>query len=71
MQFADITLVAKFLGHSKIEETLNTYSHMFKNKLNNIVSIIDNLNSNSQIENDSIDTNEDYNTDKDNDELSL
>ena len=68
---ADITLVAKFLGHSKIEETLNTYSHMFKNKLNNIVSIIDNLNSNSQIENDSIDTNEDYNTDKDNDELSL
>ena len=44
---------------------------MFKNKLNNIVSIIDNLNSNSQIENDSIDTSEDYNTDKDNDELSL
>ena len=42
---ADITLVAKFLGHSKIDETLNTYSHMFKNKLDNIINIIDNLNS--------------------------
>ncbi|MDD4831518.1 MAG: site-specific integrase [Bacilli bacterium] len=41
---ADITLVAKYLGHSKIEETLNTYSHMFKNKLNNIMGLIDDLN---------------------------
>ncbi len=41
---ADVTLVSKFLGHSKIDETLNTYSHMFKNKLNNIINIIDDLN---------------------------
>ena len=40
---ADITLVAKYLGHSKIEETLNTYSHMFKNKLDNIMGIISDL----------------------------
>ena len=26
---ANVTLVAKYLGHTKIEETLNTYSHMF------------------------------------------
>ena len=26
-------LVAKYLGHAKIDETLNTYSHLFKNKL--------------------------------------
>lgn len=41
---ADITLVARYLGHSKIDETLNTYSHMFKNKLDNIIGLIDNLN---------------------------
>lgn len=41
---ADITLVAKYLGHSKIDETLNTYSHMFRNKLNNIIGLIDTLN---------------------------
>lgn len=38
---ANVTLVAKFLGHTKIEETLNTYSHMFSTALNNIVSITD------------------------------
>ncbi|MCM1371351.1 MAG: site-specific integrase [Clostridium sp.] len=45
---ADITMVAKFLGHSKIDETLNTYSHMFKDKLNNIITLINNLNENSK-----------------------
>ena len=40
---ASITLVAKYLGHSKIDETLNTYSHMFKNKLIDIVNIIEKL----------------------------
>ena len=38
---ANVTLVAKFLGHTKIEETLNTYSHMFSTALDNVVSIID------------------------------
>ena len=37
---ANITMVAKYLGHTKINETLNTYSHMFKNKLNDIVNTI-------------------------------
>ena len=40
---ANITIVAKYLGHTKIDETLNTYSHMFKNKLNDIVNTINNL----------------------------
>lgn len=40
---ASITLVAKYLGHAKIEETLNTYSHMFKNKLEDIVNLINHL----------------------------
>ena len=40
---ANITIVAKYLGHTKIDETLNTYSHMFKSKLNDIVNTINNL----------------------------
>ena len=40
---ANVTLVAKFLGHTKIEETLNTYSHMFSTALDNVVIIIDSL----------------------------
>ena len=36
-----ITLVAKHLGHTKIDETLNTYSHMYQNKLDTIVNIIE------------------------------
>lgn len=40
---ANITIVAKYLGHAKIDETLNTYSHMFKNKLNDVVETINKL----------------------------
>ncbi len=40
---ANITLVAKYLGHTKIDETLNTYSHMYENKLNDIVNTINTL----------------------------
>ena len=40
---ASITLVAKYLGHAKIDETLNTYAHMFKSKLEDIVKTIDDL----------------------------
>ena len=39
---ANVTLVAKYLGHTKIEETLNTYSHMFCTALDS-VSVIDSL----------------------------
>ena len=40
---ANITLVAKYLRHTKIEETLNTYSHMFSTALDSVVSVIDSL----------------------------
>lgn len=40
---ANITIVSKFLGHSKISITLDTYTHMYSNKLNEIVDILDNL----------------------------
>ncbi len=42
---ANITLVAKYLGHSKIDETLNTYSHIYQNRLDTIVNIIELQNS--------------------------
>ena len=41
---ANIMIVAKYLGHTKIDETLNTYSHFFKSDLYDIVSQLDNLN---------------------------
>lgn len=40
---ASISLVAKYLGHSNISTTLNTYTHMFKNEMNDIINIINNL----------------------------
>lgn len=40
---ANVTLVAKYLGHTKIEETLNTYSYMFSTALDSVVSVIDSL----------------------------
>ena len=39
----NVTLVAKYLEHTKIEETLNTYSHMFSTALDSVVSVIDSL----------------------------
>jgi len=39
-----ITVVAKYLGHAKIEETLNTYAHMFPSTLFQAVNTINNLN---------------------------
>ena len=43
---ANVTLVAKYLGHTKIEETLNTYSLMFSTALDSVVSVIDSLEDN-------------------------
>lgn len=40
---ANITIVSKYLGHTKIDETLNTYSHMFENKLFDVVDTINKL----------------------------
>ena len=39
-----ITVVAKYLGHAKIEETLNTYAHMFPSTLFEAVNTINRLN---------------------------
>lgn len=40
---ANITAVAKYLGRTKIEETLNTYTHLFNFALNEVVDLLDNL----------------------------
>lgn len=40
---ASIMIVAKYLGHAKIDETLNTYSHLFKNKMDEIVQTMNKL----------------------------
>lgn len=42
---ANIAMVARYLGHAKIDETLNTYTHMFKNQLDDVVGTINRLNS--------------------------
>ena len=39
----NVQVVAKYLGHTKIEETLNTYLHMISTALDSIVSVIDSL----------------------------
>lgn len=36
-------LVSKWLGHANVSMTLNTYSHLWKSELDEIVSVIDNL----------------------------
>lgn len=38
-------MVARYLGHAKIDETSNTYTHMFKNQLDDVVGTINRLNS--------------------------
>ncbi len=40
---ATINTVSKFLGHTKIEETLNTYTHLYSNALTDITSLIDEM----------------------------
>ena len=40
---ANIQVVAKYLGHAKIDETLNTYSHLFKNKKDEVVKTMESL----------------------------
>lgn len=40
---ANVTLVAKYLGHTDIAMTLNTYSHFYKSKLDELIEVIDNL----------------------------
>ena len=40
---ANIMIVAKYLGHTKIDETLNTYSHLFKSKMEDVINIMNTL----------------------------
>jgi integrase len=40
---ANVLIVSKRLGHKDVNETLNTYSHMFPNKEKEVVDLIDNL----------------------------
>lgn len=42
-QGASISLVSKYLGHSNITITLNTYTHLYKNELEDITNKINNL----------------------------
>ena len=48
---ATINVVAKYLGHTKIDETLNTYSHLFTSTLDEVVAVIDNLDNNKTDDN--------------------
>jgi site-specific recombinase XerD len=36
---ANITIVSHYLGHAQISMTLNTYSHMFKSILEEVVEL--------------------------------
>lgn len=38
----NISVVSNYLGHADLEETLNTYTHMFENKLYEVANYIDN-----------------------------
>lgn len=40
---ASIALVSKYLGHSNISITLNTYTHMYQSELDNMIKILDNM----------------------------
>lgn len=40
---ATISLVSKYLGHSKISTTLNTYTHLYKSELEDMTKILNNL----------------------------
>lgn len=48
---ANVQVVAKHLGHTKFEETLKIYSHLFTSKLDEVVAIIDNLDNNKTDDN--------------------
>lgn len=43
---ANVQVVVKYLGHTKVEETLKTYSHLFISTLDKIINVIDTLKDN-------------------------
>ena len=40
---ASVPLVSKYLGHSNVSITLNTYTHMFKSELDKMTDILNKL----------------------------
>lgn len=40
---ANVTIVAAYLGHTKVEETLNTYTHLFNSALDSVINVINNV----------------------------
>lgn len=40
---ANITVVSQYLGHANVSTTLNIYSHFYKSKLDEVISVIDSL----------------------------
>lgn len=47
---ANVMVVAKYLGHAKIDVTLNTYSHLFNSKMEDIVNLVDKVYTEEQID---------------------
>lgn len=45
---ANVMVVAKYLGHAKIDVTLNTYSHLFNSKMEDTVNLVDKVYTNEQ-----------------------
>ena len=48
---ANVQVAAKYLGHTKVEETLKTYLHLFTSTLDEVVAVIDNLDNNKTDDN--------------------
>ena len=48
---ANVQVVTKYLGHTKVEETLKTHSHLFTSTLDEVVAVIDNLDNNKTNDN--------------------
>ena len=46
---ANILAVSKYLGHSNVQQTLVTYSHMFEEADEALISLIDNINSEKKV----------------------
>ena len=46
---ANILAVSKYLGHSTVQQTLVTYSHMFEEADNELITLIDNINQQKKV----------------------
>ena len=46
---ANILAVSKYLGHSTVQQTLVTYSHMFEKADDELISLIDSINQTKKV----------------------